>query len=231
MDYGRTDRADRLAAAYVAGTLRGRARRRFESLLVAHPGLRAAVRAWNERLMPLADAVPPVEPPAAVWTSIEARIDGESSAPQLKSERWWSQLAFWRGLSAFAMVAALSLALVLAVPESGRPPIVVVLSATEGAQQGVGSFVAGVSPDGRSLVTRPIVNVSHTAEQALELWSVPAQGAPRSLGLIAADRATVVQRGRILDDTAALAVSLEPAGGSKTGAPTGPVLFVGKLTS
>jgi anti-sigma-K factor RskA len=34
----------------------------------------------------------------------------------------------------------------------------------------------------------------------------------------------------VLEGTAALAVSLEPAGGSPTGAPTGPVLYVGKLT-
>jgi anti-sigma-K factor RskA len=40
-----------------------------------------------------------------------------------------------------------------------------------------------------------------------------------------------VLRTRLLDGTAAFAVSLEPAGGSPTGAPTGPVLSVGKLQS
>ena len=44
MDYSRPELADRLAAEYVAGTLRGAARRRFEALLPAHPQLRAAVR-------------------------------------------------------------------------------------------------------------------------------------------------------------------------------------------
>ena len=43
MDYGRADRADRLAAAYALGELRGRARKRFEALLPAHPGLRSAL--------------------------------------------------------------------------------------------------------------------------------------------------------------------------------------------
>ena len=41
----------------------------------------------------------------------------------------------------------------------------------------------------------------------------------------------MVQRGRLPAGTAALAVSLEPPGGSPTGAPTGPVLYVGKLAS
>jgi len=116
-----------------------------------------------------------------------------------------------------------------------QPPIVVVLSAAAAAPGAVpgaltpASFVASISADGRAMVTRPLVNVSMAPDRALELWSVPPQGAPRSLGLIAADKATVVQRGKVLEGTAAFAVSLEPAGGSPTGAPTGPVLYVGKL--
>ena len=65
--------------------------------------------------------------------------------------------------------------------------------------------------------------------KALELWAVPAQGAPRSLGLVSAERATTVLRTQLLKDTAAFAVSVEPPGGSPTGAPTGPIVSVGQL--
>ena len=92
------------------------------------------------------------------------------------------------------------------------------------------SFVASISGDGRAMVTKPLINVSLEANQALELWAVPASGAPRSLGLISASGATVVQKGKVLEGAAALAVSLEPPGGSPTGAPTGPILYAGKLT-
>ena len=60
MDYSRPALADRLAAAYVLGTLRGPARRRFEALLPAHPALRTAVAAWQGRLVPLSTSVAPV---------------------------------------------------------------------------------------------------------------------------------------------------------------------------
>ena len=112
--------------------------------------------------------------------------------------------------------------------------MVVVLQGTGGAAQGINTFVASVSADGRALVTKPLMNVSLEANRVLELWSVPPQGAPRSLGLISASGATVVPRGKLPEallkgGTAALAVSLEPPGGSPTGVPTGPVLYAGKL--
>jgi anti-sigma-K factor RskA len=103
---------------------------------------------------------------------------------------------------------------------------VVVLAAPEGAN----AFVASVSADGRSLVVRPLATLDVDASRALELWAVPGQGAPRSLGLIQLDRTTVLQREQVLNGTAALAVSLEPPGGSPTGAPTGPILYTGAVS-
>jgi anti-sigma-K factor RskA len=243
MDYSRPEFADRLSAEYVSGLLRGPARRRFEALLPAHPALRVAVRAWQDRLMPLTAVIEPQQPSAAVWKRIEERIHGaagsSASAATTSAESrvgWWRQLAFWRGFSALAGAATLALAVMLANPGPVLPPIVVVLSAAApapGAPEGAvvpASFVASITADGRAMVTKPLVNVSVAADRSLELWSLPPSGAPRSLGLIAADKASVVQRGKVLEGTAAFAVTLEPAGGSPTGAPTGPVLYVGKLT-
>ncbi len=78
------------------------------------------------------------------------------------------------------------------------------------------------------------MRVNLQADRVLELWSVPPQGNPSSLGLIAADGLTVLDRRRLPQTllkggTAALAVSVEPPGGSPTGTPTGPVVFAGKL--
>ncbi|HPA38246.1 MAG TPA: anti-sigma factor, partial [Phenylobacterium sp.] len=66
-----------------------------------------------------------------------------------------------------------------------------------------------------------------------EVWLIPADGQPHSLGLIAPgtskampmpkDLSTLAQEG------ASIAVSVEQPGGSKQAGPTGPVAAVGKL--
>ena len=68
-----------------------------------------------------------------------------------------------------------------------------------------------------------------------ELWLIPADGKPRPLGLLRADRTVTIaippEFARQTASNAVLAVSLEPPGGSPTGQPTGPVIGTGKLTS
>lgn len=231
MDYAKISLADALAQQYAAGTLRGRAMRRYEALLPGHPALRESLRQWQARLMPLTVALAPEAPPLRVWQAIERRLwPAAAAAPQA----WWQRLALWRGVSALASIATLGLALLLVLPGPAQPPVVVVLQGTGGAAQGVNSFVASVSADGRAMVMRPLLPVSLEANHVLELWSVPPDGAPRSLGLIAANGATVIDRKRLpasllKGGTAALAVSVEPPGGSTTGAPSGPVVYAGKL--
>jgi anti-sigma-K factor RskA len=226
MDYGRPDRADRLAAEYVLGTLRGPARRRLQTLLPAHPALAAAVRRWEDRLLPLAAQVPPQTPRREVWQRVRQRIEGDAPAPT----GWWQRLGLWQGVAAAGFVAAVSSVVVFGTAPPAQPPLVIVLSANPDAAAVMNaSFVASVSPDGRALVLKPVNVPALEATRALELWAVPAQGAPRSLGLVSATRGATLLRANLLADTAAFAVSLEPAGGSPTGAPTGPIVSLGKV--
>ena len=81
------------------------------------------------------------------------------------------------------------------------------------------------------------VNSAHAldAGKAHELWVLPAKGDPVSLGLLPtsgeARRPLTAAQRAALAGAKQLAVSLEPAGGSPTGLPTGPVLHVAPLTS
>lgn len=230
MDYSRPALADRLAAEYALGTLRGPARRRFEALLSAHPALRSAVHSWHDRLMPLATAVKPVQPSPAVWSGVEQRLFADSASKATVVPPWWKRVGLWQGLAGFATIAAIGFGVLLSQPQPTRPPIVIVMNANPEAAGAVpASFVASVTADGKALVLKPIQAVALDAGRALELWAVPGRGAPRSLGLVSPQTATTVLRTQLLKDTAAFAVSLEPAGGSPTGAPTGPILSVGKL--
>jgi len=185
--------------------------------------------------MPLTASVSPQAPSAEVWKRIVARIGAAAEPVEATGTPWSSALAFWRSLSMFAGVAALSLLVLFANPQPEQPPIVVVLNSTASPADAAGStvpatgFVASISGDGRAIVTRPLMSVSVQPDRTLELWAVPGKGAPRSLGLISASGASVVRKNKLPVGTAALAVSLEPPGGSTTGAPTGPVLYVGKL--
>ncbi len=231
MDYARPTLADALAAQYVAGTLRGRARARFEALLPGHPALQRAVRDWQDRLLPLTTVLPEVAPPPRVWRAIEGRL-----WPTPLPQPWWQRLGLWRALSGAALAGVVGLAVLLSNPPPAQAPVVVVLESTGAAAVSATTIVASLSGDGRALVTRTLTPVSLTSDRVLELWSVPPNGNPRSLGLISANGATVLDRSKLpatllKGGTAALAVSVEPPGGSPTGVPTGPVVFAGKLAT
>jgi len=230
MDYGKRALADGLAADYVLGTMRAGARRRFEALLPSHVELRRATAAWQERLMPLTAAIDPVQPPGDVWRHISDRLDRRRSVVAGA----WQRLSFWRSVSAFAGVAAIALAVLLASPRPAAPPVVVVLAPTEAAASGSAAapIVASISGDGATLVTRPIVPVALRPDRSLELWAVPRDGtAPRSLGVLpSGSGATVAIRGKVLAGVDTLAVTVEPLGGSPSGAPTGPIVYAGKFS-
>ena len=228
-DTGAPDR-DIEAAEYVLGTLPQAERVAFARALEADAGLQAAVARWQIRLAPLAETLPEVAPPAGTWLRIRAALRPAGDDPRI--ETLARGLRRWRlgALGASALAAGLALALGL-----GRllPP-----------DPETGQYVAVVNRGGElpALVVRVdtrrgVAQVRSVAadtprEKSLELWYIAGGGAPRSLGLVEAGRASMpmpdVARGASLD-TAVLAVSVEPPGGSPSGAPTGPVVYSGKL--
>ena len=235
---------DRLAAEYVLGTLRGPARARFQTLMARDANLRRSVEEWQERLVPIASAVAPVQPPRRVWERIAARTAapfGPAAAGGL-----WDSLAFWRGLGLIASgaTAALLAAVVVFAPEAPRPapaPQIVRVPVDEmpaayfavltDAKSQKAVLAVSATRTSNQLVVRRLDDSIVVPGRSLELWALPPGRAPRSLGVVATqDRHTVRLDDRAdaaLHDAAVLAVSLEPPGGSPTGSPTGPVLYTG----
>lgn len=230
MNYRTPERADALAAEYVLGTLSSRARVRFAKLAAADRVLGNAVRTWEERLLPFAESVAPVTPPPQVWARIAARVQ-RNRAPQQASPSLWANLGLWRGLTLAGFATALALSLVLLTPPVERPEqnLVAVLAGPDTKP----ALIASAERGGRTLLIKPIAPLVVAADKALELWALPEGSPPRSLGLISPSgiiRVALPQRAdAALARVPALAVSLEPAGGSTTGLPTGPVLYSGAI--
>ena len=222
-----------LAAEYVLGTLGGPARRRYEALLQARPDWQQAVDWWSARLHLLALTSPAVAPAPGVWRNIETRLFGSKVASQTMG--WWRALAL--GSSALAVVMAFLLADNLQhVP---TPPVVVTEPALVAVMNNEEAKPAWLLSLARNAGGEPVLRVvtlpgaAPIEGKSFELWVLPAdKSAPISLGLmplagtetlrVAGDITSLLKHG-------GLAVSLEPAGGSPTGQPTGAVLYQGKL--
>lgn len=215
------------ASEYALGTLSGEERAHFEQALANEPWLQQRVDEWNRRLGPLAEALPPLAPSPALWQRIEASLGAPArqapSAPTL-----WERIAFWRWMTLGAVAAAAALLLYVAIGPRG--PVGDHVAVLNNAQnQPAVVVVADVAA--RTLTIRQLA--AAPAGQAHELWLLPGAGEkPISLGVIAGatDRHQVSPAlAAALPKASALAVSLEPAGGSPTGQPTGPVLYAGPL--
>jgi anti-sigma-K factor RskA len=222
-------RADALAAEYVLGTLRGRARERVARLARSEPVLADAVRRWEDRLLPFAESLPVIAPPARVWEAIIERTRG-GARPAGARVSLWSSLGLWRGVAFAGLASAIVLAVALfsAAPRE-QGTIVAVLA----AQDAKPALVAIADRTGRFLTVKAVTPIEVAADRTLQLWALPPQGNPRSLGLIAksgiARLALASPADQALQNVPTLAISLEPLGGSPTGLPTGPVLYTGSL--
>jgi anti-sigma-K factor RskA len=226
------ERADALAGEYVLGTLRGRARQRFERLARTERIVADAVRGWEERLLPLAEALSPIAPPSRVWAAILARIRIAAAAPRARSLPW-TPAGWWRGLALVGLATSLVLALALLNPAPQPEDTLVVVLAGQDAKP---ALVATSARASRHLTVKAIAPIAVPSDRALELWMLPEGGNPRSLGLVSmvsptgiAHIALPAAADQALQNIPALAISLEPAGGSPTGLPTGPVLYSGPV--
>ena len=209
-DIPKKDESDILAAEYVLGTLPLTERVAVETRIRRDAHFALAVTAWENRLAALNDSYQDVPAPDLL-PKIEARLFG---APARKP-------SFWKGWFAGAAVAtALGLALVVYLPGPAFVPL------TSLAADGT-DLRYDVALRGDALRITRIAGAQAAAGQVHEVWLIAGAAAPVSLGLIEGTEATLPIRG--LAQGMVLAISLEPQGGSATGAPTGPVLVTGVI--
>jgi anti-sigma-K factor RskA len=214
---------DKLAAEYVLGTLKGGARRRFEGYMHNDAALRMLTVEWQDRLVPMAEFASAQQPRKQVWDSIERRLN-------LRPARagWLESLNFWRSLGVLSTAVAALLVVVIGLRVLDTPQLDYVATLTDEKSQT--ALVLTGDAGHKALTVRLVGNAPVASDKQLQLWAVPKQGNPRSLGLLA-DKGEVklaLTSSAVGDDVALLAVSLEPKGGSPNpNGPTGPILYKG----
>ncbi len=198
--------------------------------------------AAKERLpsdRPLADRV-------EWWRMHFAALTTDASAPP--SEQLWIRivkalphndnmvavLRRWQAgavaASLVAMVLGATLLLQSPVPVAGSGTVPTPLLATLDGAQGASATLAYDQDSGQLTIAPSKLD---PGKRAAELWIIPADGTPRSLGVIdphqASARTISAARRTWIVSGSSFAITLEPAGGSLSGLPTGPVVASGKI--
>ena len=246
---------DQLAASYALGTLRGGARRRFETLARDNATLRAAALIWQSRLASVVELQPQAAPSLAVWKRIENLVNADKQAqamraaqsapilPVVASGSWWASLSLWRGAAAagaFAAVVAVATGVNLNNQLSGQVrELSAKLTATPAIEyvavladdKASASILVTFDPKSKKLLLKRVGEFKEQPDKSLELWALPPGQPAKSLGVLNSD--AVVQLTAADSDirnSPVLAISLEPKGGVSPGTgATGPILFKGAL--
>jgi anti-sigma-K factor RskA len=228
-----------LAAEHALRLLEGDDLAEAQRLERSDPAFATAVAQWQERLAPVFDDFLEAVPDPSVWRRIQTSVRPANDNLASVSRR----LRLWRGYGIAASAVAASLALFVGFNVGGRLEQVAapapmaqaeraVLVATLASQDEVTSLSVAYDGEQGSLLVSP-GRLRRAPGRVHELWIIPAGGQPISLGLI---RATEPQRLPIAREIAphfrqrsAIALSVEPVGGSPKDGPTGPVVASGEL--
>lgn len=248
-----------IAAQYVLGVLSASARAQVQTRMLHDPALRESVHQWERKLNPLTSLLQEQPVPPHVWQAIERQLGHASSSPattapvttpvtrvqtkpELQTEQQpandVSRWKLWTGLSS-AVAAGLALALVLrpdSVTVPTEPTVIVQQPAVTRDlavlvdAENVPTWI--VRQQDQQLLLSSLTEQQIPSDRDLELWSIQGDQAPKSLGVIPVRDGQAVLANianTLVSADSVLAISIEPKNGSPTGAPTGAVLFTGKI--
>lgn len=219
-------------AEYVLGLGSAQSRAAMARAIEADPALVNEVGFWENRFAAFNGVYEDAPAPASVWSGIEGRLFGAAPSPK---KIWYDSLAMWRGLTAAAAaIAVIAIGLNILPPAIEEPRDTTELVAALQPSQSDVSFLARYDEAAGELR----LSGSGTPAGAgndYELWFIEGEDDPISMGVVAIDEPQVVLvdqelRGRLAQDIT-LAVTLETAGGSPTGAPQGPIVAAGPIAA
>ena len=213
---------------YVLGLLEGEALAAFEADLLRDPDLRATVERLQQHLQALDDTARPEAAGPGLWASISDQLDGPvaGNVVALPQPRRISSVR-WMAMAASIVVAWGTGYLAGSFGTTAPQPVMVAVLINE-SDSAPGAIVEAFADDSVRLV--PLEAFAVGADQVLQVWTLPdAETGPVSLGTFT-DPATIRLNGPDLpapQDGQLYEITLEPAPGSPTGRPTGPILVKG----
>lgn len=245
MIYSNPQLISALSAEYVLGTLRGKARDRFETLKFQNENIQQEISYWESHLNQMSMHLSPVTPREYVLENIRQRLgfaevqSNQSGSPDSASNvipiqstelptksdkgqlfKWWSGLA-----TAAVLVLAVVVSTKLDVPSAQNVESIAVVSDQNS------KTLWSIDVLTNELRVKVTALVPRMPNNDYQLWIVPASGeAPISIGVLQQTGEFYLAKPSVFDgiEIAALAISKEPKGGSPTGAPT-EVLYASEL--
>jgi anti-sigma-K factor RskA len=230
-----TERDDILAAEFVAGLLDPVQRAEAERRIETDAAFASLVAQWQSRLSDLDRTAPAMQPDAAVWQRIEHGI-GAAAPPERGPglfSRLWNSIDGLRAATAASLASALvfaiiaGVALTYATREAVRKPVYVAILVSDDTKQP--GAVVNAFADGRVEMI-PLTDINVPPGRALEIWTLWDRNVgPRSVGLIDRPRTVRLNLDKLppTGPDQLFEITLEPAGGSPIGRPTGPILYKG----
>lgn len=226
-------RAEKLALAgdYALGLMDDTERAAFEALRETDAELAAMADSFAQRLQSLDDTVKPAGYDAALWSRIERQLDAgapeDSKVVSLPARRRSAMVQRWLPLAA-SVVIALGVGFMTGLStRTATQPTVIAIMLNE-ADGSPAVIVEAFADDSVRLV--PLESFVAPEGQVLEVWTLPdvATG-PVSLGTLDATRNIRLTGPDLPTPTEGqlYEITLEPAPGSPTGRPTGPILVKG----
>lgn len=218
-----------LAGEYVLGLLDPATEASAVARMATDAEFATEVEAWRQRLQPMVDVNDRLAP-RDLWKKIEAALPKQTG-----QDNAGGNVRLWQSLAGLSTIAAAILGVILlqqpspvAPPEPAAP-----LIAALGSETGQASLTARYDAGNGEMLLTPVS--LDTGELYPELWIIPADGKPRSLGIVRGDGPSQISIDAklrdFIDQGATLAITPEPQAGGPGGQPSGPVIASGKIVS
>ncbi|MCJ0762242.1 anti-sigma factor [Variovorax terrae] len=234
---------DQLAASHALGTLRGGARRRFETLARQSATVRASALIWQERFASMTELQAAQMPSPNVWKRIENTLAAQRQRPAGAAvvevamfDKLRRALGWWRGAAMAAALAGVAAVLVgvnlnrevgsqagqLAQAAQQNAQLVAQLQATPDIQyvavladeHAAASVLVTFDPRKQTLVLKRVGGYQEASDKSLQLWALPPGSGPKSLGVLGSGPVIRLTAAEgAVKEAPALAISLEPKGG------------------